>query len=66
MKRTARIAALIVIAAGVVALVYGGFSYTTETLIHAGQNGLTVAFVPVETNSATRPQNRTTSVIVLY
>jgi len=31
------------------------FSYTTETLIHAGQNGLTVAFVPVETNSATRP-----------
>ncbi|MDQ7745074.1 hypothetical protein [Hydrogenophaga pseudoflava] len=31
MKRTARIAALIVIAAGVVALVYGGFSYTTES-----------------------------------
>lgn len=28
--RTPRIAALIVIAAGVVALVYGGFSYTTE------------------------------------
>lgn len=31
MKRTARIAALIVIAVGVVALVYGGFSYTTES-----------------------------------
>ncbi|MEZ5744005.1 MAG: glycosyltransferase family 2 protein [Sphingomonadaceae bacterium] len=31
------------------------FSYTTETLIHAGQNGLTVVAVPVETNSATRP-----------
>lgn len=31
------------------------FSYTTETLIHAGQSGLTVLSVPVETNSATRP-----------
>lgn len=28
---TARIAALIVIAAGVIALVYGGFSYTSES-----------------------------------
>jgi glycosyltransferase involved in cell wall biosynthesis len=37
------------------------FSYTTETLIHAGQNGLTVAFVPVETNSATRPSRLFTS-----
>ncbi len=32
-----------------------GFSYTTETLIHAGRSGLTVVAVPVETNSATRP-----------
>lgn len=31
------------------------FSYTTETLIHAGQTGLTVASVPVETNSVVRP-----------
>ncbi|HKX78384.1 MAG TPA: glycosyltransferase family 2 protein [Novosphingobium sp.] len=31
------------------------FSYTTETLIHAGQSGLTVMSVPVQTNAATRP-----------
>lgn len=31
------------------------FSYTTETLIHAGQNGLTVLSVPVTTNPVTRP-----------
>ncbi len=31
------------------------FSYTVETLIHAGQRGLTVASVPVKTNPATRP-----------
>jgi glycosyltransferase involved in cell wall biosynthesis len=31
------------------------FSYTVETLIHAGQRGLTVLSVPVETNAATRP-----------
>ncbi|MDG2004821.1 MAG: glycosyltransferase family 2 protein [Novosphingobium sp.] len=31
------------------------FSYTTETLIHAGRSGLTVEFVPIKTNSATRP-----------
>lgn len=31
------------------------FSYTTETLIHAGQHGLTVLSVPVETNPTTRP-----------
>lgn len=31
------------------------FSYTVETLIHAGQRGLTVISVPVKTNSATRP-----------
>ncbi len=31
------------------------FSYTIETLIHAGQSGLTVTSVPVRTNSATRP-----------
>lgn len=31
------------------------FSYTVETLIHAGQRGMTVASVPVKTNAATRP-----------
>ena len=31
------------------------FSYTVETLIHAGQRGLTVTSVPVRTNRATRP-----------
>ena len=31
------------------------FSYTTETLIHAGQKGLTVVSVPVDTNPVTRP-----------
>jgi glycosyltransferase involved in cell wall biosynthesis len=31
------------------------FSYTVETLIHAGQRGLTVISVPVKTNPATRP-----------
>ncbi|WP_299410258.1 glycosyltransferase family 2 protein [uncultured Roseobacter sp.] len=31
------------------------FSYTTETLIHAGQMGLTIVSVPVGTNSKTRP-----------
>ena len=37
------------------------FSYTTETLIHAGQNGLTVHSVPIETNPATRPSRLFTS-----
>lgn len=31
------------------------FSYTTETLIHAGQKGFTVVSVPVKTNPVTRP-----------
>ena len=31
------------------------FSYTVETLIHAGQRGLTILSVPVRTNPATRP-----------
>lgn len=31
------------------------FSYTIETLIHAGQQGLTVLSVPVQTNPSTRP-----------
>lgn len=31
------------------------FSYTTETLIHAGQNGLTVVSVPITTNPVNRP-----------
>lgn len=31
------------------------FSYTTETLIHAGQQGLTIASVDVRTNKTTRP-----------
>ncbi|SDH50683.1 Glycosyltransferase involved in cell wall bisynthesis [Roseospirillum parvum] len=31
------------------------FSYTTETLIHAGQGGLRIVSVPVATNPATRP-----------
>ncbi len=31
------------------------FSYTTETLIHAGQHGFVVQSVPVNTNPTTRP-----------
>lgn len=31
------------------------FSYTTETLIHAGQKGLKVVSVPIETNRVERP-----------
>lgn len=31
------------------------FSYTTETLIHAGQHGLKVVSVPVKTNPVVRP-----------
>lgn len=31
------------------------FSYTVETLIHAGQRGLTVVSVPVETHATPRP-----------
>lgn len=31
------------------------FSYTTETLIHAGQHGMTIVSVPIETNPVTRP-----------
>ena len=31
------------------------FSYTTETLIHAGQHGLQIISVPVETNIVERP-----------
>ena len=31
------------------------FSYTTETLIHAGQQGLTITSVVVKTNKTTRP-----------
>ena len=37
------------------------FSYTTETLIHAGQHGLNVISVPVQTNAATRPSRLFTS-----
>ena len=36
------------------ATVFSRFSYTIETLIHAGNNGLTVMSVPVETNPANR------------
>ncbi|MTI45583.1 glycosyltransferase involved in cell wall biosynthesis [Roseibium hamelinense] len=39
------------------------FSYTTETLIHAGQHGLSVLSVPVATNSETRPSRLSTSMI---
>lgn len=31
------------------------FSYTTETLIHAGQQGLTITSVDIKTNKTTRP-----------
>jgi len=40
-----------------------GFSYTTETLIHAGQHGLTVLSVPVETNVTSRPSRLAGSMI---
>jgi len=38
------------------------FSYTTETLIHAGRNGETVSSVPIETNAPTRPSRLFVSV----
>lgn len=37
------------------------FSYTTETLIHAGQSGLKVVSVPVNTNIVERPSRLFTS-----
>jgi glycosyltransferase involved in cell wall biosynthesis len=37
------------------------FSYTTETLIHAGQHGLKVVSVPVGVNSVARPSRLFTS-----
>jgi glycosyltransferase involved in cell wall biosynthesis len=36
-------------------IVLGNYSYTLETLIHAGAQKLVVEFVPVETNPQTRP-----------
>lgn len=39
------------------------FSYTTETLIHAGQHGLVVQSVPVKTNPSTRPSRLAGSMI---
>ncbi|QFT30883.1 Undecaprenyl-phosphate mannosyltransferase [Labrenzia sp. THAF82] len=39
------------------------FSYTTETLIHAGQHGLKVVSVPVSTNPTTRPSRLAKSTI---
>jgi glycosyltransferase involved in cell wall biosynthesis len=36
-------------------IVLGNYSYTLETLIHAGAQNLVVEFVPVETNPQTRP-----------
>lgn len=38
------------------------FSYTTETLIHAGQQGLAIQSVPIKTNPATRPSRLFTSI----
>jgi glycosyltransferase involved in cell wall biosynthesis len=35
--------------------VYSRYTYTLETIIQAGQHGLSITWVPVRTNSATRP-----------
>lgn len=43
--------------------VLSSFSYTTETLIQAGRRGLSVASVPVPTNSATRPSRLARSLL---
>ncbi|RZW07911.1 MAG: glycosyltransferase family 2 protein [Rhodobacteraceae bacterium] len=42
--------------------VFTKFSYTTETLIAAGNSGMVVASVPVDTNSVDRPSRLFTSV----
>ena len=42
--------------------VFTKFSYTTETLIAAGNSGMVVASVPVETNKVERPSRLFTSV----
>lgn len=39
------------------------FSYTTETLIHAGQQGLTIASVVVKTNKTERPSRLSKSML---
>lgn len=38
------------------------FSYTTETLIHAGQRGFSIASVPVKVNKVERPSRLFTSI----
>jgi glycosyltransferase involved in cell wall biosynthesis len=35
--------------------VYSRYTYTLETIIQAGQRGLNIAWVPIETNPVTRP-----------
>ena len=42
--------------------VYSSFTYTLETLIQAGQSGIEVAWVPVETNPPRRPSRLFSSV----
>src|SRR5262249_41906149 len=39
------------------------FSYTTETLIHAGRRGLTVVSVPIKINPPTRPSHLSKSMM---
>lgn len=43
-------------------MVFSEFTYTLETLIQAGNRGLTVTHVPVETNPAVRPSRLFSSV----
>jgi len=42
--------------------VFGEYTYTLETIIQAGQKNMTVAWVPIETNPATRPSRLVKSV----
>lgn len=45
-------------------IVHSPFSYTTETLVHAGRRGLVVASVPVRTNPVARPSRLARSMLV--
>jgi glycosyltransferase involved in cell wall biosynthesis len=42
--------------------VFGEYTYTLETIIQAGQKNMTVLWVPIETNPATRPSRLVKSV----
>jgi hypothetical protein len=42
--------------------VFGNYTYTLETLIHAGQKGMAIASVPIRTNRVVRPSRLVKSI----